>query len=323
MKAILVKKYGDPKQVARIAEIAKPTPKANEVLIKIHCTTINDYDWGLVTGKPYIYRPLFGWLKPKNPIPGMELSGTVEAVGAAVQTLKAGDAVYGDISNYGFGTFAEYICINEKAVVLKPTALSFEEAAAIPHAALLALQALQYKGKISEGQQILINGGGGGVGTFGFQLAKNMHCHITGVDSGDKLEMMLSMGYDKVIDYTKEDFTKNGEQYDLVLDCKTNRSAFAYARSLKPTGKYITIGGKPGSLINVTIIGKLISLFSKKKLQVLMLRSNEGLDYITDLYQQQKLKCTIDGPYTLSDILQLIQYFGEGKHKGKIVVKIC
>ena len=322
MKAVQLKKYGLPEKVLEIKEVAKPTPKENEVLVKIHATTINDYDWSLVRGKPYLYRLMFGIFKPKHHIPGMELAGIVEGIGSKVKSLKVGDAVFGDTSEYGFGTFAEYICINEKAVIKKPDDLSFEETASIPHAFTLALQALRDIGKISQGQKVLINGGGGGVGTLGLQLAKLYNCEVTGVDSNEKLEMMKSIGYDFVLDYKEINFTKNGEEYDLILDCKTNKSAFSYLRSLKPNGKYVTIGGKLSSLIGVLFFGKIISVFLTKKLQILNLKPNKDLDYICELFKQNKIECKIDGPYFLDDIPRLIQYFGEGMHKGKIVIKM-
>lgn len=320
MKAARFEKYGSPETVLSIKEVAKPTPKENEVLVKIHATTINDYDWSIVRGKPYLYRLMFGFSKPKHPIPGMELSGVIEETGVKVTDLKVGDAVFGDTSEFGFGSLAEYICIDEKALIKKPNALSFEEAAAIPHAFTLAFQALRDIGNIQEGQKVLINGGGGGVGTLGLQLAKLHNCEVTGVDSAEKLAMMKSIGYDSVIDYKTTDFTKNGIQYDLILDCKSNKRALSYPRSLKPNGIYVTIGGNLTSLISVLFWGKIISLFSSKKLEILSLKPNKDLAEISEFVQQKKIKCIIDGPYTLEDIPRLIQYFGEGKHKGKIVI---
>ncbi|WP_425639632.1 NAD(P)-dependent alcohol dehydrogenase [Algoriphagus yeomjeoni] len=322
MKAIFFEKYGIPEEVLQLKEAPLPTPKDNEVLIKLYATAINDYDWSLVRGKPYLYRLMFGLAKPKNPITGMELSGVVEGIGSKVSKLKVGDAVYGDISHFGFGTFAEYINIPEDAVLLKPDKLSFEIAAAIPHASTLAMQALRGIAEIKQGQKVLINGGGGGVGTIGLQLAKLNNCEVSGVDSGEKLDMMKSLGYDQVIDYKKVDFTKTGEQYDLILDCKTNKSPFSYLRALKPTGVYVTIGGNPGSLISVLFWGKIFSLFTSKKLKILSLKPNEGLDEIAKLVIQNKITPEIDGPYPLEDTPRLIQYFGEGKHKGKVVIKV-
>lgn len=321
MKAVTYQKYGSPEQVLQIKEVTKPTPKDNELLVKIKATTINDYDWSMVTGKPNLYRLMFGLSKPKHSIPGMELSGIVEATGAKVTAFNVGDAVFGDISGYGFGTYAEYVCVPEKVVLKKPESISFEEAAALPHAATLAFQALHDMGMLQQGQNILINGGGGGVGTIGLQLAKRYNCTVTGVDSNEKLEIMTSLGYDSVIDYKTTNFTKINTQYDLILDCKTNRSALAYLNVLKPKGKYITVGGKLSKLFGILFWGKLISIFSSKKLSILALKANKGLSEIIDLHQQQQIKSYIDGPYSLEEIPRLVQYFGEGKHKGKIVIQ--
>lgn len=322
MKAVTFKKYGSPEQVLEFREVTKPIPENNEVLIRIEATAVNDYDWALVRGKPYLYRLMFGLFKPKHQILGMELAGFVEGIGADVRRFKIGDAVFGDISAYGFGTFAEYIAINENAVIKKPDELTFEEAAALPHASLLALQALRDIGKISQGQNILINGGGGGVGTTALQIAKLYGCEVTGVDSAEKCDVMKSIGFDHVVDYKKVNFTKTGEQYDLIVDCKTTRSAFSYYRALKPNGKYVTVGGNIINLLNIVFLGKILSLLSSKKLQILSLKPNEGLEDIIDLCRQNKLESVIDGPYSLQDTPKLVQYFGEGKHKGKIVIKM-
>lgn len=321
MKAIFISKYGPPESL-KVKEVERPVPKKDELLIKVFATAVNDYDWSFVQGKPYIYRLMFGFSRPKYNIPGMELSGIVEEVGSDVKTFKAGDAVYGDISAYGFGSFAEYVCVNEKAIFKKPDDMSFEEAASIPHASLLAWQALHEIAKMEKGQKILINGAGGGVGTFGLQLAKLYDCEVTGVDTGEKLEMMRSMGFDTVIDYKMQDFTKNGEVYDLILDCKTSLSPFSYTRSLKPHGTYITVGGALSRLFQLLIFKSIISSFYKKNLKILALKPNIGLDHISELYSQGKLKCMIDGPYPLNDAPGLIRYFGEGKHKGKIVLRV-
>lgn len=319
MKVIIFETYGPPEKVVRITEVPTPSPKDHEILIKVHATTVNDYDWSIVRGKPYLYRIFFGLFKPKHGL-GMELSGTVSALGAKATKFKIGDEVMGDTADFGFGTFAEYISINEKAVVQKPQALSFVEAAAIPHASCLALQALRDLGKIKKGQKVLINGGGGGVGTIGLQIAKLYNCEVTGVDSEEKLAMMTSLGFDQVLDYKKVNFTKAGERYDLILDCRSNKASLSYLKALNPTGRYVSIGGKPFNLIGLLLWGLLVPLFSSKRLKILALKSNIGLDYICDLLAQQKIRCQIDGPYPLEDAGRLLQYFGDADHKGKIVM---
>jgi NADPH:quinone reductase-like Zn-dependent oxidoreductase len=234
--------------------------------------------------------------------------------------------VYGDISEYGFGSFAEYICINEKAVVLKPERMTFEEAAAIPHAAMLAVQGLMDVGAIKQGQKILINGAGGGVGTFGLQLARLYGAEITGVDTGETLQMMKTLGFDHIIDYKKEDFpaeaVKKGQLYDLILDAKTSHSPFAYAGALKPQGKYVTVGGYLPRLLQILLLKGWISRFNQKSMHIVALKPNKDLDYINKLFEEGKIKPIIDGPYLLKELPQVLQYFGEGKHTGKVVISM-
>ncbi|WP_246070046.1 NAD(P)-dependent alcohol dehydrogenase [Mangrovivirga cuniculi] len=231
MKAIILKEYGLP-NVLEIGEVEKPQPEEDEVLVKIHSTAINDWDWGLVRGKPFIIRMIYGLKKPKIKIPGVDISGKVEAVGEKVNSVKVGDEIYCDLSEGNFGGFAEYVCVPEKTIYKKPAGISFNDASALPHAGLLALQGF-LEGKLKDGQDILINGAGGGVGTLGIQILKSYNVKVTGVDNGEKLDLMKSLGYDYVMDYKKVDFTNTGEKYDLILDTKSNRSAFKYARSLK------------------------------------------------------------------------------------------
>ncbi len=244
MRAIVYYKYGTPDNL-RLEEIDKPVPKEDEVLIRVHAVSINDWDSGLLQGD-FINRMLNGLRKPKRKILGSDIAGRIEAVGKNVTQFKTGDEVYGDLSGQ-WGGFAEYVCAKEKFLALKPASMSFEVASAIPQAAMLAVQGLIDKGKIKQGQKLLINGAGGGVGTFGVQIAKLYGVEVTGVDNTGKQDMMRSMGFDHVIDYTKEDFTKNGKCYDLILDVKTNRSMFDYARALCPHGVYVTVGGSIGA----------------------------------------------------------------------------
>lgn len=322
MKAIIATKYGPPAAL-RIKELPKPTPGKQEVLVSVHATTINDFDWSLVRGKPLPYRLLFGLLKPKYPIPGIEFAGTIEALGEGVSSFKVGDAVYGDISDYGWGTFAKYVCVKEKSLVLKPEKMTFEEAAAIPHASMLATQGLIDVGKLQQGEKVLINGAGGGMGTFGLQIAKTFGAEVTGVDSTDKLDMMRSIGFDKVIDYRKMDFTKNGQRYDLILDAKTTRPPAAFLRSLNPEGRYVTVGGYLNHLFQLLLLKRLVPGSRYKRLYMVGLKPNKDLEYINRLYEEGKIKPVIDGPYSFEEIPRLLQYFGEGKHLGKVVVAMA
>jgi len=321
MKAIILKEYGLP-NVLEIGGVAKPIPNDKEVLVKIHSASINDWDWGLVRGKPFVIRLFFGLTKPKINIPGVDVSGIIEAVGSKVSSFKIGDEIYCDLSECGCGGFAEYVCVPEEILTKKPSNMSYNDAAALPHAGLLALQGLVEKGKVKSGQNILINGAGGGVGTLGIQILKSYGVKATGVDSGEKLDLMKSLGFDKVMDYKKVEFTDTGEKYDLILDTKSNTSVFKYARSLKKNGTYITVGGSMYRLFEIFLLGSLISLFTRKKLSVLIHKPNKRLDQISKLVEKGQIKPVVDGPYGFDKIPELIQYFGEGKHLGKIVIEI-
>ncbi len=322
MKALLTEKYGHPEEVLRIGEAPKPVPSPNEVLVRIKATTVNDYDWSLVTGKPYLYRLIFGLKRPKNPIPGMEMSGIIEEVGADIRSFKVGDEVFGDTSDSNFGTFAEYICLPEKSLLHKPKEISFEQAASIPHASALAYQSLTRTVTLQEGQKILINGAGGGVGSVAIQLAKQLNCEITGVDSKEKHPTMQEMGCHHVTDYRTSNFTRLGEQYDIILDCKSNKPALTYLRALKPQGTYVTVGGTPAKLIALLFWGQVSKLFTKKRLKILALKPNQHLDGLMEMYKTGKVLYTIDGPHKFKDAPRLIQYFGEGRHEGKVVVRV-
>jgi NADPH:quinone reductase-like Zn-dependent oxidoreductase len=319
MKAIIYHKYGTP-DVLELKETDKPVPDVNEVLIKVHAASINDWDWGLLHGD-FINRILNGLRKPKRKILGSDIAGRVEAVGDNVKQFKPGDEVYGDLSGQ-WGGFAEYVCAKEKSLALKPASMSFEEAAAIPQAGMLAVQGLIDKGKIKQGQKLLINGAGGGVGTFGIQIAKLYGVEVTGVDSTAKLDMMRSLGFDHVIDYTKEDFTRNGKCYNLILDVKTNRSMFAYARALCRNGVYVTVGGSLPRLFQSLLLAPWIRLTRKKHTRLVALKTNKDLAYMNELYESGKLKVVIDGPYKLEQLPEAFRLFGKAAHKGKIVISI-
>jgi len=317
MKAIVYTKYGGP-EVLQIKEVEKPFPKDDEVLIKVHAVSINDWDMGLLHGD-FINRMLNGLRKPKRTILGSDIAGRIEAVGKNIGKFKIGDEVYGDLSGR-WGGFAEYVCAPEKAIALKPAAMSFEEAASIPQAAMLAVQGLIDKGKIHAGQKLLINGAGGGVGTFGVQIAKLYGIEITGVDSTVKLDMLRSMGFDHVIDYTKEDFTKNGQRYDLILDAKTNRSMFDYARALSRNGVYVTVGGSISRLLQALFLGPLISMIYKKYIRIVSLKTNKDLIFMNELFETGKIKPVIDGPYKLEEFYEAFRIFDKAEHKGKVVI---
>lgn len=319
MKAIVYTKYGDT-EVLQLQETVKPFPKDDEVLIKVYAVSINDWDFGLLRGD-FINRMLNGLLKPKKKILGSDIAGRIEAVGKNITRFKAGDEVYGDLSGR-WGGFAEYVCAPENAIAPKPAAMSFIDAAAIPQAGMLAVQGLIDKGKIKPGQKLLVNGAGGGVGTFAVQIAKLYGIEATGVDSTGKLDMLRSMGYDHVIDYTREDFTKNGRCYDLILDVKTNRSMFDYARALCPNGTYVTVGGSIGRLLQALLLGPLIAMLRKKHIRIVALKPNKDLMYMNELFETGKVKPVIEGPFKLDEFAAAFRIFGKGEHKGKVVITV-
>lgn len=320
MKAIVYTKYGGP-EVLQLAEVAKPIPKDDEVLVRIHAVSINDWDWANLQGVPKFFR-LFSGFKPKQQILGSDIAGVVETIGGNVKKFKPGDEVFGDLSGQ-WGGFAEYVCTREHKLALKSPRMSFEEAAAIPQAGMLAVQGLIDRGRIKPGQKILINGAGGGVGTFGVQIAKTYDdVEVTGVDSTGKLEVMRNIGFDHVIDYTTEDFTRNGIKYDLILDTKSSRSIFAYLRSLSPSGVYATVGGSLFRLLQYFLLNPLVAMTSNKRVYIVMLKVNKDLEYIKQLYDAGKMKVIIDGPYRLEDTAKAFEIYARQQHTGKMVITV-
>lgn len=321
MKAIVLTRYGSP-DTLELQEVAKPEPGEDEVLVRVHTTSVNDWDWSFVRGRPYIYRLLFGLRKPKVRVLGAEVAGTVEAVGSRVTLFRPGDHVYGDISDAGLGGFAEYVCVREDALARKPPKMTFEEAAALPHAAMLALQGLVDVGRLRQGEEVLINGAGGGVGTIGVQIAKQFGAEVTAVDREFKLDALKEVGFDHIIDYRQVDFTRTGQRYDVILDTKTNRSPFTYLRALNPGGRYVTVGGQPLRLIQAVAMGPLFSATTGKRIRLVSLKPNKDLGYINGLFESGALKCLIDGSYPLTEVPQALRRFGEAKHVGKIVITV-
>jgi NADPH:quinone reductase-like Zn-dependent oxidoreductase len=319
MKAIVYTKYGPP-EVLQLKEVAKPTPKDNEVLVEVHAASVNDWDWGLLRGKPFVNRLLFGLRKPKVKILGCDIAGRVEAVGRNVKQFQPGDEVFGDISGCGMGGFAEYVCARENVLAPKSASMTYEQAAAVPQAAVLALQGLR-KGQIQPGQKVLINGAGGGVGTFGMQIAKSFGAEVTGVDSTGKLDMVRSIGADQVIDYTKEDFTKSGRRYDLILDVVVYRSIFDYKRALSPKGIFVMIGGSIPRVFLIALTAPLIT--RSKKLVILAHKPNsKDLIFMNNLFEAGKVVPVIDRRYPLSEVAEALRYFGKGHVQGKVVITV-
>jgi NADPH:quinone reductase-like Zn-dependent oxidoreductase len=320
MKAIVYTKYGPP-DVLQLEELEKPTPKDDEVLIKVHAASLNAYDWHALTADIFLVRLMgFGLLKPKNKILGADMAGRVEAVGGNIAQFQAGDEVFGDISH---GGFAEYACARENRLVSKPAGLSFEEAAAVPMAALTALQGLRDKGRIQPGQKVLINGASGGVGTFAVQIAKSFGAEVTAVCSTGKMDLARSIGADQVIDYTKEDFTKNGEHYDLIFAANGYHPILDYRRALGPKGVYVVAGGTVAQMFQATLLGPWISMAGTKKMGGLSARVNQkDLVFLKELLEAGKIRPVIDRRYPLSEVPEALRYLGEGHARAKVVISI-
>ncbi|MCD4814634.1 NAD(P)-dependent alcohol dehydrogenase [bacterium] len=323
MKAIVYTKYGSP-DVLALKEVEKPTLKNNEVLIKVQAVSANPADRGLLTGKPFLLRLMgYGLLKPKNKILGADIAGRVEAVGRNAKQFQPGDEVFGDISDCGWGGFAEYVCAGENALVLKPANISFGEAAAVPMAAVTALQGLRDKGKIQSGQKVLINGASGGVGTFAVQIAKSFKTEVTAVCSTSKLDMVRSIGADHVIDYTQEDFTENGQHYDLIIAANGYHSISDYKRALSPKGIYVATGGSLAQIFQAMLLGPWVSMTGSKKMGSLATKSNKkDLIFIKELLEAGKVKPVIDKQYPLSEVAQALRYLEEGHAQGKVVITL-
>ena len=322
MKAIVYTKYGPP-DVLQLKEVEKPTPKDDEVLVKIHAASANAGDWHNLKGEPFLVRLGSGLLTPKNKILGADVAGRVEAVGGNVKRFQTGNEVFGDISRCGYGAFAEYVCVSENALALKPASITFEEAAAVPAAAVTALQGLRDKGQIQPGQNVLVNGASGGVGTFAVQIAKSFGAEVTGVCSTRNLDLVRSIGADQVIDYTREDFTKNRERYSLILDTAGYRSISDYKRALSPKGIYVRVGGSTAHYFQTMFLGPWLSMTGSKKMGNFLVKPNKkDLEFMKDLLEASKVVPVIDRRYLLSEVPEAIRYLEEGHTQGKLVITV-
>lgn len=317
MQAVVHTKYGPP-DVLQLKEIEKPTLEDDQALIEVHAVSLNAFDRGMLTGKPFLGRLMgFGLLKPKNQIPGADIAGRVEAVGRNVKQFKPDDEVFGSTR----GGFAEYTCARERNLALKPANVSFEEAAAVPVAAVTALQGLRDRGRIQPGQKVLIDGASGGVGTFAVQIAKAFGAEVTAVCSTRNLDKARSMGADHVIDYTQEDFTKNGQRYDLILAANGHHWILGYKRALSPKGFYVLVGGSMAQLIQIVLLGPLISKTGSKKMGFMLAKiKQEDLVSLKELLEAGKVVPFVERHYPLSQAAEAFRYFGEGHAQGKVVV---
>lgn len=322
MQAITFNKY-DGISSLMLKNIDVPAPKNDEVLVKVHCSSVNSWDYDYIIGKPRIYRLLFGLFKPKYPIPGIDIAGVVEAVGADVTRLNVGDEVFGDISGSGFGAFAEYACAKEEYLAIKPKQMSFQEASVLPHAGVLALQSMYKFKHLQPGMQMLINGAGGCVGPYLIQMAKQKGAIVTVVDTEAKFDMLRTLGADHFIDYKKEDFTRSGKKYDFIVELLAYRSIFAYKKCLKDHGVYTVVGGKPRRLIQTAIFGPLITKITGKRMCIMAQYPHyKHLNTLSEMYVSGQLKTQINHTFELSEVGKAVKMIGEGKLLGKAVIRI-
>lgn len=318
MKAMVRTQYGSP-DVLSLQQVDRPVPGKHEVLIRVHAASINASDTEGLQGKP-LYARIDGPFRPRTKILGSDVAGTVESVGEGVEHFRTGDEVFGDTLYHGAGAFAEYVCVKETApLVTKPPHLSFEQAATLPQAAVIALQAIPKR--VQSGDKVLINGAGGGAGTFAIQLAKAAGAVVTGVDNEWKQEHMRSQGADRVIDYRREDYTKDRSRYDLILDLACHRSIFAIARALAPGGRYAVVGGSVAALLQAAALGPLLG--RKKRFGVLIVRPNKGdLERAAALVSEGTLAPAIDRIFPLAEAAEALRYVAEGRALGKVVISM-
>ena len=324
MKAITYTQYGTPEQF-QLKEVDEPFPKLGEALVKVISSSINSWDLDNLRGDSLLVRLITGLFSPRHKIPGADIAGVVESIGADVTDFKPGDEVIGDIAEAGFGGFAEYVAVPVKLLAKKSAMMSFNQAAALPQAGLLALQGLRYGGEIKSGQKILINGAGGGVGTLALQHAKSLGAEVTCVDRPEKFDVLRSLGADHLIDFIKEDYTKAGHTYDLILDVIAHRSVSDYKRALKPGGTFAMIGGSMGGLLfRMMAIEPLLSKFRNKKIGIMGYRPNrKDLDFLTQLFEEKKVIPVIDSCFPLQNTADAFRHFISGKFIGKVIIEIA
>jgi NADPH:quinone reductase-like Zn-dependent oxidoreductase len=324
MRAIVYDRYGPP-DVLSMGEVERPTPGPDEVLVGVHAASVTYGNLALVKGEPFLIRLMVGGLrKPVHRVQGSDLAGRVVAVGDEVTRFRPGDEVYGDLSECGFGAYAEYAAAPEKVFALKPNNQTFEEAAAVPQSGLVALQGLRDQGRIQQGQQVLIVGASGGNGTFAVQIAKSCGAEVTGVCSTRNIDLVQSLGADHVIDYTREDFAGNGKRYDLIFATGGYRSIFDFRRALKPGGTYVMGGGALKQVYEALLMGPVLTMTgSEKMLNLSQKPSQADLDEMRTMIESGKVRSVIDRCYPLDETPQALSYYGSGHARGKVVISIA
>ena len=321
IKAIVRSEYGPP-DVLRFEEVAKPVPKDNEVLVHVHASSVNMADVDYLLGRPKFARLGTGLRVPKNRGLGLDVAGVVEVVGENATRFRPGDEVFGDLTEHGFGAFAEYACASEGAFAPRPNGLTFEAAAAVPQAGVLALQGIRSKRPIQPGQHVLINGAGGNIGPFAVQIAKSLGAEVTGVDSADKLDMLRSIGADHVIDYAEVDYTAAGQQYDRILDVAAYRSIRESRRALRPEGVYVAVPGSIAGVFRAAVVGPLTSMVDSRTMGMHIWKpfDQKDVSYLTQLLESGDVVPVIDRTYPLSHVREALVYQDEGHARGKLVV---
>ena len=320
MKAVVYTRYGGP-DVLRLADADTPVPGDGQVLVKVHAVSLNASDWEMLRGKP-LYARIGGPFRPRHHILGSDIAGRVAAAGRNATRFRPGDDVFADVLS-SMGGFAEYVCVPQAVLAPVPAGLTYEQAAALPQAGAIALQGIRDTGRVRPGQKVLINGGGGGSGMYAVQLAKLDGAEVTGVDNTEKLEFMRSLGADHVIDYGREDFTRNGRGYDLILDLAAYRPASAYRRALLPGGRYLYVGGSVATLLQVLMIGPVIGRAGRKRIRLLAAGLGvQHLDPLVELIRAGKITTVIDRRFALGEVPAALRYLGEGHAKGKVVVTV-
>jgi NADPH:quinone reductase-like Zn-dependent oxidoreductase len=319
MKAVYYNQYGKP-DVLTLRDLPAPTPKADEVLVKVHAVSINSWDWDMVRGEPWIVR-MWGLTGPRNKVPGADIAGVVVGTGSNVKRFKPGDEVFGDLCECNWGGLAEYKSVNENALALKPAALSMEQAAALPQAGLMAMQSMK-QGRAGKGSKVLMNGAGGGVGTYVIQLARSLGAEVTAVDSASKLDALGRLGADHVIDCEKEDFTASGIPYDIIIDVVASRPTHHYERVLSPNGSLVIVGGTMGVLFGSIIQRWLRSSRNGRHLGMMPYRVNDGLVTLASLCVEGTIKPVIDSIYPMAAAREAFERFASGAFIGKIIIKL-